>query len=323
MRELGAFPVAELTKRYWTNGHPGQVYSKGTRIDVEGWVPPYWAASSLYLTDEERRAADLPRAPLARERYLALLDVAAYQEDPDPLAFAVLRITLEELGRHGHRLDDMAVARAIYEVEGLRGYAIEPLGRLLPPAELLELGLEHADDALLRRLVAPGADDTAYATRLEASLTDTTRPASTRVLCGRLLRGRDPERWEPLRELIGAALDAGDVPWRDRQLLYGELVELGDWARCRRGLLEDPVSEVRERLLRQLQAAGVVAEVAAVVRQLAENPAVGGHRPRTPSRAPRQIEARVRRYLTWARDRDGLDEATRGQLDAAEAALSG
>ena len=27
--DLGAFPVAKLTKSYWTNGHPGKVYRKG------------------------------------------------------------------------------------------------------------------------------------------------------------------------------------------------------------------------------------------------------------------------------------------------------
>ena len=38
--DLGAFPVTKLTKPYWTNGNPGKVYSKGQRVDVDGWLPP-------------------------------------------------------------------------------------------------------------------------------------------------------------------------------------------------------------------------------------------------------------------------------------------
>ena len=32
---MGAFPVAKLTKPYFTNGHPGQVYGKGNRENMD------------------------------------------------------------------------------------------------------------------------------------------------------------------------------------------------------------------------------------------------------------------------------------------------
>jgi len=35
MLALGAFPVGRLTKAYYTNGNPGQVYDLGNRVDVE------------------------------------------------------------------------------------------------------------------------------------------------------------------------------------------------------------------------------------------------------------------------------------------------
>ena len=44
--DLGAFPVAKLTKPYWTNGNPGKVYSKGQRVDVDGWLPPHSAPAT-------------------------------------------------------------------------------------------------------------------------------------------------------------------------------------------------------------------------------------------------------------------------------------
>ena len=57
--ELGAFPVAKLTKPYWTNGNPGQVYGKGERLDVDGWLPPYWTPMHLTDAEEAQEAAEL------------------------------------------------------------------------------------------------------------------------------------------------------------------------------------------------------------------------------------------------------------------------
>ena len=57
--DLGAFPAAKLTQPYWTNGHPGEVYSKCTRVDVDGWLSPYWAPS--YLTEAEKVQYGIPK----------------------------------------------------------------------------------------------------------------------------------------------------------------------------------------------------------------------------------------------------------------------
>jgi hypothetical protein len=95
--DLGAFPVAKLTKDYWTNGNPGKVYGKGERIDVDGWLPPNWAAS--YLTKAEKARYGIPKKPLSYEQYVAMLDIDAYQRTHDPTLFLVMRFALGNRSR--------------------------------------------------------------------------------------------------------------------------------------------------------------------------------------------------------------------------------
>tara|TARA_R110002167_G_scaffold319685_2_gene525475 strand:+ start:3655 stop:4206 length:552 start_codon:yes stop_codon:yes gene_type:complete len=96
--ELGSFPVRRLTEPYQNNGHPGEVYFMGHRIDVHGWLPPLRATQ--YLTRTERKANQLPRTQLSYDRYVAFLDVKTYQQSRDPLLFAILRFTLDEMQRY-------------------------------------------------------------------------------------------------------------------------------------------------------------------------------------------------------------------------------
>lgn len=83
--DLGAFPVYKLTKPYWTNGNAGKVYGKGERVDVDGWLPPYWAAE--YLTDAEKRKYGIPRKPLSYGQYMAMIDIDTYKRTHDPQLF--------------------------------------------------------------------------------------------------------------------------------------------------------------------------------------------------------------------------------------------
>ncbi len=95
--DLGAFPVTKLTKRPWTNGNPGKVYSKGQRVDVDGWLPPSRAPG--YLRAAERATYGIPKQPLTYEQYLALLDIDTYKRTHDPMLFLVMRFALENMER--------------------------------------------------------------------------------------------------------------------------------------------------------------------------------------------------------------------------------
>ena len=123
---LGAFPVGKLTKHYYTNGNPGKVYSKGDRIDVDGWLPPFWAADGTYLTDAEKSAYGIPKAALRYDEYISMLDIVRYKQTRDPELFLVMRFALDELGRQRIAVKKSDVLR-VYEAQ----IDLEPFARPL------------------------------------------------------------------------------------------------------------------------------------------------------------------------------------------------
>ena len=84
--DLGAFPVAKVTRPYWDNRDAGKVCSKGTRVDVDGWLPP--ASAAYYLTDAEKLRYGIPKAALRYEQYMGMLDLDTYQRNHDPASFS-------------------------------------------------------------------------------------------------------------------------------------------------------------------------------------------------------------------------------------------
>ncbi|MFT5127420.1 MAG: hypothetical protein ACI8W8_001023, partial [Rhodothermales bacterium] len=132
---LGSYPVAKLTHSHWTNGNGGKVFSKGKRIDHDGWLPPYWAATDRYLSAEERKAAGIPQPRLSDAEYLAPLDVKGYRRNRSPLRLTVMRFALDEISRHEIAASNSESILAVYRSDiGLEKEALRAVKRSLAPA---------------------------------------------------------------------------------------------------------------------------------------------------------------------------------------------
>jgi hypothetical protein len=256
--QLGAFPVSKLTKRYWNNGDPGKVYSKGTRLDVHGWLSPDLVRRFDYLTAAEMQRYGIPKRPLSYEGYVALLDVKSYQKTKDPLQFAIIEFALEELQRHGLEIKDPDDILQIYHAKiGLDNLALQILKvQGLTGPVVADLYRQYQDDLLFRFLVPPEAGQDDYRLFLERLLTDTSIPRDQRFTVYTRLYESDPKLYLAGYQKFLLENVEQESSTYVRGLMYTTLLEIGDEtcvAAVSHALLNDPVAQLRKTVLDQIR----------------------------------------------------------------------
>lgn len=264
--ELGAFPVSKLTKPYWNNGHPGQVYSKGTREDVHAWLRPFWVRTDSYLTKSEKTRLGIPKAPLSYERYVSILDVETYQQTKDPLLFAIIDFTLDELHWRKIKIKNPEDLLKVYHAKmGLDSKVLWLLKRreLIDGPMIAGLYRQYQDPLLFRFLVPPepGQDD--YKAFLEELLVNPKLDAMQRfAVFTQLYQADKPTHLAGYKKFIFKSV--AQLPgWFDRCDMYAALVSIGDPESVKavnHALLNDPTAQVREFLLHELKRQDQVVE---------------------------------------------------------------
>ena len=319
--DLGAFPVSRLTQPYWTNGNPGKVYSKGNRVDVDGWLPPNQAA--FYLTDAEKAQYAIPAKPLRYEQYIAMLDIDKCKQTHDPQLFLVMRFALESLGDHQVPVKKADILR-VYEAQiGLEEYAAPFLAGQISSADAIRLIGAYADEKLFQVLPKPEPNDKVYIAFLSEQAQAGKWSIWSRQECYELLLALDDKTYRaPYRTfLLGNVKTAHD--WRARAILYDALVRMKDQdslnAVCD-GLVHDPITECRESILSEAKEQGEVTSIIDAILVIA-NGQDAPHHPVTPSRMLGQWRYNLNRYLQWAATQKQLDAATLKKVDDALAKL--
>lgn len=256
--ELGAFPVSKLTKRYWNNGHPGEVFSKGEREDVNGWLPPFWVRGNSYLTKSEKTRFGIPKAPLSYERYISFLEVETYQQTKDPLLFAIIQFTLEEFLYRKLEIKNPEDLLNVYHAKiGLDNLVLWTLeGRGLTGPMVANLYREYQDPLLFRYLLPPEPGQHDYQTFLEQLLADPKIDTMQRfTVITQLYQADKPTHLAGYKKFIFKNVTL--VPdWLDRSQMYAALIGIGDRESVNavnHALLNDPTAQVREFLLRELK----------------------------------------------------------------------
>jgi len=248
--ELGAFPVSRLTKPYWTNGNPGKVYSKGRRVDVDGWLPPDEAA--YYLTDTEKAQYAIPAKPLHYEQYVAMLEINKYKQTHDPQLFLVMRFALQSLEYQHVAVKKTDILR-VYEAQvGLERFAVPLLDGQLSSSDAIRLIRTYGDVQFFYVFPKPDANDNVYIAFLNEQSLAEKWPIACRKKCYELLFALDDrtyrERYRTF--LLSNVKTAKD--WGDRMFLYDALIQLKDQESLKTvcdGLVHDPITECRERIL--------------------------------------------------------------------------
>ena len=242
--DLGAFPVAKLTESYWTNGHPGEVYSKGERVDVDGWLPP--DATPAYLTDAEKVRYEIPKRPMSYRQYLALLDVETYKRTRDPTLLLVMRFTLASMLTKSVPVQKEDILH-IYEAKiGLEKPAIVLLHGLLSSDDAMRLLRTYGNEKLFAILPKPQPADKEYIAFLNQQASTTKWPIHCRQDAYKRLFAVDEKTFQrPYREfLLNHTKSAKD--WYVRAHLYEGLVQLKDEESLKavgEGLMHDPVTD--------------------------------------------------------------------------------
>ncbi|MCA9007813.1 MAG: hypothetical protein KDA70_21255, partial [Planctomycetaceae bacterium] len=203
------------------------------------------------------------KPPLGYERYIALLDVETYQKTKDPLLFAIINFTLEELRDRKLKIKNPDDVLQVYHAKiGLDNLALRTLhNRGLTGPMLADLYRQYQDDLLFRFLVPPQAGQDDYRLFLERLLTDSKIKSEQRFEVYTRLYQSDQQLYRAGYKafLLGNVKQLTD--WFDRSLMYEALMEIGDQecvAAVNHALLNDPIAQTREFLLRKMLSQGKI-----------------------------------------------------------------
>jgi hypothetical protein len=311
--DMGAFPVAKITKPYPTNGHDGQVWYKG-RLDVDGWLPP--GSAEHLLTDEQKAA--LPRKPWTPEQYRQVLQPAEYKKHHDPHHLIAMRFALHKMSVADARKEDIL---PMYEAQiGLNFPAIQLLNGKLTTEETMRLIRTYKDDDLFMILPAATKSDHAYLHFLAQQAIDERRALISRLRAFQQLHAADPDTYRnPLRDFL-LQNTAKEKDWCVRAQMYQEMIPLKD-DKCNQlvceALLSDDVTECREWILQKSQQTKIIAPFLDAITKLARGEGKKCHEETLSRSDIVGWPNAVREYLEWAREQKDLDQPTRTKIEAA------
>ncbi|QDT94795.1 hypothetical protein [Gimesia aquarii] len=329
--ELGAFPVNKLTKKYYDNGNPGQVYSMGRREDVHGWLSPYSIRTYSYLTLSEKRRYGIPKQPLSYKRYVSFLDVETYQRTEDPLLFAIIQFILKEFLYRKIKIENPEDFLKVYHAKmGLDNLVLWTLkGRGLSGPMVASLYQQYEDPLLLRYLPPIESGQTEYKVFLGKLLADKQIDAGLRFEAYTQLYCADKKTHLAGYKafIIQSINQLSD--WDDRYHMNEALLSIGDEESTKvvnQSLLNDPVAEVREAILHDLKEQDRVDEFIETIYQLSlgkgkKCSGVSMNRMMI-LEGETEISHDLREYLRWAQQKKNLKQETHIKIHSALEALT-
>jgi hypothetical protein len=312
---LGAVPVSKLERKYWHDQSGQAAYLKNQRVDVNGWLSPYWAQSDFFLNKEEKKRFGLPKPPLTFESYVALLDVTTYRETRNKKLYAVMAFALENMLSYDIQIPDTEAIRRVFAAGiGLETRALKLLKGRIQYREAMQLYRDRPDPRLPEIFPMPQPEQSEYIAFLR-EVSETQPETGWKAL--RLLYRMDHDAyWIPFRDLL-IHISPKSEDWSNRVQMYRAIVDIGDVSSLEalnRAIGEDQVTEVRESILDALSTKGLWYQpMIEKVIQLAQG---GGnaHEAVTPSRMVDQWKRSLRVFLVWAAEYPQCDEQTRTKI---------
>ena len=253
---LGAVPVSELDREFWSDEAGQAVYSKGERVDVNGWLSPYWAQSGSFLTDAQKKRYGISKEPLTYAEYVSLLDVEGYRRTKHPLQYTIMVFVLENMLSECIEIENCDDMIRVYEAGiGLEERALPLLKGCLNSDQAIQLYNKHEDARLLDVFPVPQPEQEDY---IEFLRTLAEREADTGWSALGLLYAMDKDTYKvAFRDFMIHRLRETDSLGKHVRM-YRALAEIGDRESVQSlaaSLLSDPVTEGREAILRtKLQA---------------------------------------------------------------------
>lgn len=318
LRALGAVPVSELDRKFWGDEQGQTAYLKGERVDINGWLSPYWAKSSIFLTDAEKERLGIPKKPLTYSEFISLLDVDAYNKTKHPLQFAIMAFVLENMLTEGIEIVDPDGFIKVYDAGiGLEERALSLLKGHVNSDEVMRLYEKHGDTRLLDVFPVPRPEEEKY---IEFLRTVAEKEPNRGWFALSLLYTMDKATYKvPFRDFMISKVRATDNSGA-RIAMYRALVEIEDEKSVEflaESLLNDPVTESREAIIRAALAGNMCPKklVDSVI-QLAKG--VGEeHKSVTVSRMVDQWRHSLREYLIWVKGNNLCDAETRTNAEGA------
>jgi len=312
---LGSVPVSKLEKKYWHDESGHAAYLKNQRVDVNGWLLPFWAKSDAFLTDSEKERFGIPKAPLTFEGYVGLLDVDRYAESQNKRLYAIMAFVLENMLAEGIEFQNTEPIKKVYTAGiGLEERALKLLKGRLNSDEVMMLYNTHKDARLLDVFPVPRPQESDYI----AFLREVSEAQSAKGWTAfRQLYVMDRASYKaPFRDLLILKARKSDS-WTDRMKMYEAIVDIGDetsLGALQSALMEDSVTEVRESIIYSILAKDMWSrELVKSVIQLAHGQG-REHDTVTHSRMIDQWRYNLRSFLAWAGDNEHCDAQTKADI---------
>lgn len=261
--KLGSFPVKKLTEPYWDNHHHGKVYSKGQRIDVFGWLPP--DVVYQYLTEEEMLKYGLPKKPLSYNEYISFFDIPEYEKTKNPVLIALFIFTLDELKNKSIDIKDPADIINIYEADiGLEENALEVLTECFSYSDWMKFYKKYKDPLIVDFLPVPVNKNDEYSNFMYSFLSVNSIDTMQHFFLLKKLYSSDNERFSSeYKNFIIKNINGRSNNWIDRLYFVYAMVDIQDADLIKMIndlLLNDPSTNIRERLLYLIQEKGAYSD---------------------------------------------------------------
>lgn len=319
---LGAVPISKLDKEVQVNKRADgkATYFKNDLVEVNGWLSPRWVKKGGLLTDVVTKEKDIPKELQKYCEYASLLDVDEYIKTKDPLQYAIMAFTLDNLLMDRIEIENLDDIIRVYKAGiGLEERALPLLKDHLNSDQAMDLYSESKDARLLDVLPSPQPEDKKYI----QFLLDIAERESDKGWCALyLLYKMDKSAYrEKFRDFITRKVHETSS-LQDRMGMYSALAEIGDdksREALATSLLEDPVTEGREAILsaaleRKVCSRELVDSVEKILKGLGEK-----HRSFSTGRMADQWNYYLREYLMWVKDNESCENKTRkGAKDTLE-----
>lgn len=309
---MGAVPISKIDRSFWSDETGKALYVKGNRIDINGWLSPYWARKGNFLKNGEKERYGSPRKPMAYKDYISLFNIDEYTKTNDPLQYAVMAFALEDMLMKGVKIKNCSDIIKIYEANiGLEDRALPLLKECVNSDQAMELYNKYHDARLLDIFPLPRPNEDRYIQFLHTLIEKEPNKGWSIFY---ILYNMDRVKYSELFRdfVISHAHDISNP--HDRIGAYHALIEIGDDISLKflaASLLSDPVTECREAIVntaltKKLCSKELIQGIAQLAKGYGDQ-----HTPITPSRMVDQWHHILREYLIWAKDNDLCDLNTR------------
>lgn len=327
--EVGAISVEDIDRKYWVNSDTPKIFSKGERVDINGWISPYELtlhSGSVLIKVEKPIEKSISKIDLINwyKKYNSYLSLKEYNnKELHPLHFTIMYILVEIMLREGLPIDNKSILIELYKNKvGNRDNFLIRIKNLLKDNLTYEEAIDcykfNQDYRTLVLFPTPQKNEHGYINYLKRKIESKNSEIYTKWYFYKLLFEMNQNEYKnTLLEYTFRNVLKIDY-WHKRLLIYDYISKIKNQlvfkglSKC---ILNDPATECREYILYNLCEEKIVdKKIIDSVFLLAQNKGAK-HYEFTPSRMVNGWEISMLEYLYCIKCNEGLKSQNKEKIN--------